>query len=166
MSHATAEAATTTKISPKAQREALVLWKLQQLTLLAIQAGQLAQENGLRDRLRSFGCRLVQDHRQAHQQVSDRLCEDALRLDLPAAVPHFLLEELDSCKESFEALKPLHGDAFDRAFTSEIRKFLDQFVGDLEFQAGAISHTGVGRLVRSLLGSFRNHQQLAYQLET
>ena len=124
-------------------------------SLAEVKMGQLAQQNGGSDEVRSFGTKLVTDHSAAMDQAS------ALAKSMNAPVPD---QPTAEAQEEYEKLKVLTGDDFDKEFAEHMVADHEKDIQKFEEQAKSGSGE-VAQFAKATLPTLQTHLDLAQDLE-
>jgi len=135
---------------------------LHQVNQIEVQAGQLAQQNGSRPRVRRYGRTVIREHRRADQQL--RQYARSSQMDVEVPPPVAALAELNATRKRLHNLQSLHGSVFDQDFadvTIQANERTIRLVNNGRRQTA-------DRRLKAMLGQFalqlRQHQQMAGDL--
>ena len=95
--------------------------------LAEVELGQLAQEKGTSEAVKSFGARMVQDHGKAGKEL--RAIAEDKGIQLPSEPPA-------KARATKDRLSKLQGEAFDRAYVNEMLKDHRKDVAEFQREAG------------------------------
>ena len=95
--------------------------------LAEVELGQLAQEKGTSEAVKSFGARMVQDHDKAGKEL--RAIAEDKGIQLPSEPPA-------KARATKDRLSKLQGEAFDRAYVNEMLKDHRKDVAEFQREAG------------------------------
>jgi|1186.fasta_scaffold444321_1 putative membrane protein len=122
--------------------------------LAEVQMGQLAQQNGASDGVRSFGQMLQQDHSAAAQKSS------AVASQLGVTPP---TEPNKKHKAMHDKMAKLSGDKFDKAFASEMVKDHKKDIADYK-KAAKMQNDPAGAYANDTLPTLEKHLETAQSL--
>jgi putative membrane protein len=121
--------------------------------LAEVQMGQLAQQKGTSEGVRTFGQHLEQDHGAARDRSV------AVANELGATPP---TEPNRKQKRTYERLAKLNGAAFDKAFAKEM--VADHKKDIKAYEKAAKAKDAAGKYAEETLPKLREHLQMAQQL--
>lgn len=146
--------ATTAKSRP-AMGDAHFAREAAQGGMAEVKLGQLAQEKGSNDSVKSFGKRMVDDHSKA----GDKLKEVALResMTLPTDI---------SAKDqaTYDRLSRLDGAAFDRAYARDMVKDHESDVAAFQKEANAGKDDSLKSFASETLPTLQDHLKQAKEM--
>jgi putative membrane protein len=149
-----ASAATTTKSRP-AMGDARFAKEAAQGGMAEVKLGQLAQEKGSSDSVKSFGKRMVDDHSKA----GDKLKEVASResITLPTDI---------SAKDQavYDRLSKLNGAAFDRAYARDMVKDHETDVAAFQKEANGGKDDSLKSFAAETLPTLQDHLKQAKEM--
>ncbi len=122
--------------------------------LAEVQMGQLAQQKGQSDGVKSFGQTLEQDHSQANEQAT------AVANEVGATVP---TSPSAKQKNTYNKLSKLSGAKFDREFASEMVK--DHKMDISKYNDAAKGKGAVASYAKETLPALKKHLTTAQALE-
>ncbi len=131
------------------------LYKAQQGSNSEIMMGRLASEKGRSRAVREFGQTLMNDHRQARDEVRNLGSKFGVR---PSREPS------QEAKETMERLRSLDGRRFDREFVRAMVEDHEKDVAEFRDEARE-GHGPVSDLARRQLPTLRHHLEIARSLE-
>ena len=117
-----------------------------------IELGELAQQRGMRDEVKSFAARMVEDHRKSAEEIA-RIAE-ARGVELPKEPGR---RDRDAVKE----MKDLVGPEFDRAYMERMLEDHEDAVELFEKQAKEAEDPDVRAFAKRQLLALRGHYQAA-----
>jgi putative membrane protein len=121
--------------------------------LAEVQVGQLAQQKGTSEGVRTFGQHLEQDHGAAREKAV------AVATELGATPP---TEPNRKQKRVYERLSKLSGAAFDKAFA---KAMVDDHKTDIKaYEKAAKKQDAAGRYANETLPKLREHLEMAQSL--
>jgi putative membrane protein len=120
-----------------------------------VQLGQLAQGQATNPQVRQFAETLVNDHRQA----ADELRQIAQRHNVQAEGPD------DDHRDLHEKLSRLKGREFDREFMREMVRKHEQAIGDVEDKMENADNPDLRQWAQKTLPVLRQHHQQAQEIE-
>jgi putative membrane protein len=120
-----------------------------------VKLGQLAQEKGTNDMVKSFGKRMVDDHSKA----GDKLKEVASRQNIP--LPSYI-----SAKDqaTYDRLAKLNGTAFDRAYARDMVKDHETDVAAFQKEANAGKDDSLKGFASETLPTLQDHLKQAKEM--
>jgi putative membrane protein len=122
-----------------------------------VELGKLAQERASRDAVRQFGQRMATDHGKANGELMQMAKSKNLSL----------ATELDSKHRQLrDKLAKLSGDAFDRAYMSEMVKDHKKDVADFKKQAEGGKDPELKAWASQMLPTLQDHLRLAQEVES
>ncbi len=120
-----------------------------------VKMGQLAQEKGSNETVKSFGEKMVQDHSQANEKLKSVAGEQ--KIELPTT-----LSKQDQA--TYDRLSSLSGDAFDKAYA---RDMLNDHVKDIaafKKEATGGKNEAVKNFASETLPTLETHLKMAHEM--
>ncbi len=119
-----------------------------------VELGKIAQQKAMRDEVKQFATRMVDDHTKANDEIAK--IAGANGVELPTKVD-------DSTRKEMEKLQGLSGPDFDRAYMKHMvadhRKDLREFRHEAKSHSGTDAQQFAGRTVPVLLEHLRSAQK-------
>jgi len=119
-----------------------------------VELGKLAQQKAMRDEVKQFATRMVDDHTKANDEIAK--IAGANGVELPTELD-------DSTRKEMDKLKALTGPDFDRAYmkhmVSDHRKDLREYRHEAKSHSGTDTQQFAGRTVPILLEHLREAQK-------
>jgi putative membrane protein len=120
-----------------------------------VKLGQLAQEKGTKDTVKSFGKRMVDDHSKA----GDKLKDVASRQNIP------LPSDLSAKDQAtYDRLSKLNGAAFDRAYARDMVKDHETDVAAFQREANAGKDESLKSFASETLPTLQDHLKHAKEM--
>jgi len=120
-----------------------------------VKLGQLAQEKGSNDLVKSFGKRMVDDHSKANDKLKEVASRESITLpnDLSA-----------KDQASYDRLSKLNGAAFDRAFARDMVKDHETDVAAFQKEANGGKTDSLKSFASETLPTLENHLKQAKEM--
>lgn len=167
------------EIMPSTKEE--LLNKLNYANHMGVKLGELGRDNTQSDEVRTLANRLIEDHREAMQQVQQVAQAANISLKSPEEVERQMKEEKKQAKaragdagdpdkkskkheDKMAKLRELSGEAFDREFTLMVNKGHNKGLELLDHAEQQFTDSDVTTLVSQLRPTMRLHEQRAEQL--
>jgi putative membrane protein len=142
--------------------ETATLSQVHSLNQLAIKLGELAQVKGVDRKVRSYGNRLVKDHKFADQEILNFSNSHKIQLTHPYEI---MGEYFEDQKRNIQNLQSLRGPQFDKEFLSLMEKIHIQMIRMVNAAHGQLQPSKLRNLLGKLLPILNQHEQLALHLE-
>lgn len=147
---ATGPAATTTPPQPMSDREFVMAAATS--NMFEQTEGQLALIQAKDENVKTFARRMVDDHGAGMDEL--RIAATVAQIDLPGAVPLAAAQQA-----KVDALRALHGEAFDRAYLDDQVRAHEQAATLLETYVRAGTNPALKSWADKTLAVVRKHQQ-------
>jgi len=131
------------------------LMKAAQGNMAEVQLGTLATQRAAGDRVKQFGQRMVQDHGQAQQQLTNLSKENSWTLPM---------EVSDEQKKHHQQLSQLSGEEFDRAYMTHMVKDHQMDVALYERASQATENAQLKAYATQTLPTLREHLKQAREI--
>ncbi|MGH8220226.1 MAG: DUF4142 domain-containing protein [Steroidobacteraceae bacterium] len=125
--------------------------------LAEVQLGQLAQQQGESDAVKEFGQRMVTDHQAANEKLQTIAQNE--QLQLPTTLSRHDEKELTK-------LQGLHGAAFDRAYSRDMRSDHRSDIREFEHEAKHGKNAELKQFADSTLSTLKGHLASAEKLKS
>ncbi|HTL59601.1 MAG TPA: DUF4142 domain-containing protein [Candidatus Limnocylindrales bacterium] len=122
-----------------------------------VELGQLAQQKGTSQQLRSFGERMVTDHTKLNNELKQIASQK--NATLPAQMSHHE-------NSTLQHLQNLTGPDFDKAYTKDMVKDHKKDVKEFESAAKNLSDADLRTFAQKNLATLQQHLGMAENLET
>lgn len=126
-------------------------------SMLEVELGKLAQQNGSSEKVKEFGKKMVEDHTKA----SEELKEAASKANIP--LPDG--EHAKKHKKMVDKLSKLQGAEFDKAYAKAMVKDHDEDVAAFQKQAENGQSPEIKAFAAKTLPVLQSHQQLAKDMQ-
>jgi putative membrane protein len=124
--------------------------------LAEVKMGQLAQEKGSNEAVKSFGQRMVEDHTKASHELEEAAKKE--NITLPT--------ELDSKDQAtYDALSRLSGSAFDRAYARDMVKDHQQDISEFSSEAANGQKDAIKNFAAETLPTLKSHLKQAREMQ-
>src|ERR1700686_5004320 len=149
-----ASAATTAKSRP-AMGDAHFAKEAAQGGMAEVKLGQLAQEKGSSDMVKTFGKRMVNDHSKAGDKLKEVASHESITLpsDLSA-----------KDQATYDRLSKLNGAAFDRAYARDMVKDHETDVAAFQKEANAGKNDSLKSFASETLPTLQDHLKQAKEM--
>jgi len=146
--------------------EKAFLERLHYTNLKEIKLGQLAQQNGMSQDVKSFGEMMVKDHTAADQKLMTMAQGKGLKLaDMPKPLNEVEKKVMAADKANHEKLQGLKGEAFDACYMSLMVGDHDETLGKvMAGQQGLTGNTELTAMLGNVSQSVTQHRQQAYSV--
>jgi putative membrane protein len=145
--------------------EKAFLERLHHINKTEIQLGQLAQQNGQSQDVKSYGAMLVKDHTANDQQVMAYAQKKGHKLaDMPKPLNDVESKAMTAEKAAMEKLQVLKGMPFDACFLAHMVGDHDMALGKVMAAQQVFTDTEVASLLQQTSQSVTGHRQQAYTL--
>lgn len=151
--HGTTQSGTTATGVSKSDKR--FIRKAAQGGLAEVELGKLAQQRGSSQEVRDFGQRMVTDHSQANDKLMT--IAQSLNVEVPTT-----LDKKDQA--TLEKLQSLHGAAFDRAYSRDMRADHRTDIREFEHVAMHGHDPQVRQFAESTLPTLKEHLAMAEKL--
>ena len=158
------------KETPEARKEqgaaeAAVLSKLHHANQMEIKAGQLAKDNGASTGVKSYGERLIKDHRHADVAVRDYAERKGIELTSPSTPSEAERQEQKADAAAMARLAEVQGAEFDRSFASAMVRDHRNAIQMVRAARAESKGTEFRALLAKLLPVLEQHLKIAQNLE-
>lgn len=145
--------------------EKAFLERLHHINRTEIQLGQLAQQNGQSQDVKSYGATLVKDHTANDQQVMAYAQKKGIKLaERPKPLNDVERKAMTAEKAGMEKLQVLKGMPFDSCFLAHMISDHDMAIGKVMAAQQAFTDTEVNSLLQRTSQMVTGHRQQAYSL--
>lgn len=129
-----------------------------------IRLGELAQQKAQDERVRQFGQQMVEQHRQADQQLMQLAKTQKWKLGEPKANTKVERAVKQAGKANEDALKALDGAAFDHMYMANMVNSHDMNILKATQAAQQFQGTELGTFITQALPTLTQHRDQAYQV--
>ena len=133
------------------------MMKAAQGGMAEVQMGQLAKDNSSNDGVKSFGDKLINDHKAANDDLKDIASRANVTLPTDLDAKH---------KASIDRLSKLKGSAFDRAFLKDQVKDHEHDIAEFRKEANNGQDTDVKNFASQKLPTLEDHLKMARDLQS
>jgi putative membrane protein len=157
----------TNNVESMPSADVRILSILHAKNLEEIQIGQLAQQKGTSDDVRSFGETLVRNHTESDTMVRNTAQSANLLLLEPRDISESLAREkgmTSAPPDPMAELRDLEGAAFDRTFAQKMLAGHRELIQIVENARPNVKNSSVRDLLDRTLPTLRQHEQMAAQL--
>ena len=144
--------------------EKAMLERLHQANQMEVALGQLAQQNGESQDVKSYGQMMVKDHGAADEKVLAYAQQKGLKLAEPKPLNEVERKVMAAHKAHMEKLKALKGMPFDSCFLAGMVGDHDEVLGKLMAGKQGVTDAALSPLLQELTTSVTQHRQQAYAL--
>jgi putative membrane protein len=120
-----------------------------------VKMGQLAQEKGSNETVKSFGEKMVQDHSEANEKLKSVASEQ--KIELPTT-----LSKEDQA--TYDHLSSLSGDAFDKAYARDMVSDHVKDIAAFKKEAASGNNEAVKSFASETLPTLQTHLKLAHEM--
>jgi len=124
--------------------------------LAEVKFGQLAQEKGASDAVRSFGKRMVEDHLKANEQLKDVALREKVKLPTELSKKN---------QKNYDRLAQLSGDAFDRAYARDMVRDHQDDIAAFKQEASSGQNQAIKNFALQTLPTLEDHLKMAREME-
>ena len=124
--------------------------------LMEVQSGQLAQQNGMSQRVKDFGAMMVRDHEKANQELMS--LASGAGMSLPTALPADKQKHMDE-------MKNMKGKAFDNHYASMMVNDHQKTIDLFEKQASGGTNPQLKTWASNTLPTLKAHMDSAQALK-
>jgi putative membrane protein len=146
--------ATTAKSRP-AMGDARFAKEAAQGGMAEVKLGQLAQEKGSNDSVKSFGKRMVDDHSKAGDKLKEVASRESITLPTDLSIKH---------QATYDRLSKLNGAAFDRAYARDMVKDHETDVAAFQKEANAGRDDSLKSFASETLPTLQDHLKQAKEM--
>jgi putative membrane protein len=136
---------------------------LHHVNQMEIDAGQLAEKQGMSAEIKDFGHQLIFDHTQADLKLKDAARKSAIDLDTLTPADK---AKLDVDERTMEQVKRMKGAEFDRAFASVMYNGHSDVLDMLDKHEGDIKSADLKHWVTETKPILKRHKDLANKLKS
>jgi putative membrane protein len=151
----TAASATSKSSTRSATADAHFAKEAAQGGMAEVKLGQLAQEKGSNDSVKSFGKRMVDDHSKAGDKLKEVASRESITLPTDLSVKD---------QATYDRLSKLNGAAFDRAYARDMVKDHETDVAAFQREANAGRNDSLKSFASETLPTLQDHLQQAKQM--
>jgi len=123
--------------------------------LAEVKFGQLAQEKGASDAVRSFGKRMVEDHLKANEQLKDVALREKVKLPTELSKKN---------QKNYDRLAQLSGDAFDRAYARDMVRDHQDDIAAFKQEASSGQNQAIKNFALQTLPTLEDHLKMAREM--
>ncbi len=120
-----------------------------------VKLGQLAQEKGSNDSVKSFGKRMVDDHSKANDKLKDAASKENVTLPTDVSAKD---------KATYDRLSKLSGPAFDRAYAKDMVKDHQTDVAAFQKEANGGKSDSLKSFASEMLPTLQDHLKEAKEM--
>jgi putative membrane protein len=124
--------------------------------LAEIKLGQLAEDKGSSDVVKSFGKRMVEDHSKANDQLNDVALHEKVKLPTELSKKN---------QKAYDRLSELSGDAFDRAYARAMVRDHQNDMDAFRQEAGSGQVEAIKSFASQTLPTLQEHLKMAREME-
>jgi len=124
--------------------------------LAEVKLGQLAEEKGSSDAVKSFGKRMVEDHSKAMEQLKDVALREKVKLPTELSKKN---------QKTFDRLSELSGDAFDRAYVRDMVRDHQNDIVAFKQETSSGQNQAIKNFALQTLPTLEEHLRMAQELE-
>ena len=121
-----------------------------------VQLGQLAQQNGNSDAVKSFGQQMVTDHSKAGDDLKNVAQKEGM------ALPMNISKE---DQDTYDRLSQLHGAQFDQKYAQDMVKDHQKDIADFQQEASSGKNASLKDFASRTLPTLKNHLRMAQDME-
>lgn len=121
-----------------------------------VKLGQLAEDQGSSDVVKSFGKRMVEDHSKANDQLKEVALREKMKLPT----------ELNKKNEkTYARLSALSGDAFDRAYARDMVRDHQNDIAAFKQEVSSGQNAAIKNFALQTLPTLEDHLKMAREME-
>ena len=124
--------------------------------LAEVKFGQLAEEKGSAETVKSFGKRMVEDHSKANEQLRDVALHEKVKLPTELSKKN---------QKTFDRLSELSGDAFDRAYVRDMVRDHQNDIVAFKQETSSGQNQAIKNFALQTLPTLEEHLRMAQELE-
>ncbi len=124
--------------------------------LVEVKLGQLAEEKGSSDAVKSFGKRMVEDHSKANEQLKDVALREKVKLPTELSKKN---------QKAYDRLSELSGEAFDRAYARDMVRDHQNDVTAFKQEATRGQNQAIKNFALQTLPTLEDHLKMAREIE-
>ena len=151
----TAASATSKSSTKSATADAHFAKEAAQGGMAEVKLGQLAQEKGSNDSVKSFGKRMVDDHSKAGDKLKEAASRESITLPTDLSVKD---------QATYDRLSKLNGAAFDRAYARDMVKDHETDVAVFQREVNAGRNDSLKSFASEALPTLQDHLQQAKEM--
>jgi len=151
----TAASATSKSSARSATPDAHFAKEAAQGGMAEVKLGQLAQEKGANDSVKSFGKRMVEDHSKAGDKLKEVASRESITLPTDLSAKDQAI---------YDRLSKLDGAAFDRAYARDMVKDHETDVAAFEREANGGKNNSLKTFASETLSTLQDHLKQAKQM--
>ena len=152
---ATATSATSKSSTRSATSDAHFAKEAAQGGMAEVKLGQLAQEKGSNDSVKSFGKRMANDHSQAGDKLKEVASRESITLPIDLSAKD---------QATYDRLSKLNGAAFDRAYARDMVKDHETDVAAFEREANGGKNNSLKSFASETLPTLQDHLKQAKEM--
>jgi putative membrane protein len=120
-----------------------------------VKLGQLAQEKGSNDSVKSFGKRMVDDHSKANDKLKEVASRESITLPSDLSAKH---------QATYDRLSKLNGAAFDRAYARDMVKDHETDIAAFQKEANGGKNDSLKSFASETLPTLQDHLKQAKEM--
>lgn len=121
-----------------------------------VKLGQLAQQNGNSDAVKSFGQRMVTDHSKAGDDFKNVAQREGVTLPMDISKED---------QDTYDGLSQLHGAQFDKEYAQDMVKDHQKDIADFQKEASSGKIASLQDFASRTLPTLKNHLRMAQDME-
>jgi putative membrane protein len=122
-----------------------------------VELGKVAEKNGQRDDVKSFGSEMVKDHSKANDNLK------AVASKMNALVP----DRVSAAHQAkIDKMSKLSGDAFDKAYINDMVEDHEKDIAEFEKAKGEVSNEDLKKFIGETLPVMKHHLEMVKKLRT
>ncbi len=122
-----------------------------------VELGKVAEKNGQKDNVKSFGGQMVKDHGKANDDLKS--IAGKMNVTLPEKVSAKHQAKIDK-------MSKMSGDAFDSAYVKGMVEDHEKTVADFEKASGTVKNPDLKKFIDDTLPVIKGHLQMAKEMQT
>jgi putative membrane protein len=121
-----------------------------------VELGKVAEKNGKKDDVKSFGTHMVKDHSKANDDLKSVAAK--MNVTLPAKVSPKHQAKIDQ-------MSKMSGDAFDTAYVKGMVEDHEKTVADFEKASGTVKNADLKKFIDDTLPVIKDHLEMAKKMQ-
>jgi putative membrane protein len=121
-----------------------------------VELGQIAEKNGTRDDVKSFGERMVKDHGKANDDLKS--VASKLNVNVPDKVNA-------KHQATIDKFSKMSGDSFDAAYAKEMVRDHKEDIAEFEKAQGEVKNEDLKKFITDTIPVMKEHLQMAEKME-
>jgi putative membrane protein len=122
-----------------------------------VELGKVAEKNGKKDDVKSFGTHMVKDHSKANDDL--KTVAGKMNVTLPAKVSPKHQAKIDQ-------MSKMSGDAFDTAYVKGMVEDHEKTVADFEKASGTVKSAELKKFIDDTLPVIKGHLEMAKKMQS